>query len=175
MKYPITCVLGRRGSGKTLFMTALADQYAKEGVKVYANYHLKNIPYTFMSFKQLVEKVENQSLSDGVVFLDEIQQGADAYEFFSKKAKAVTTFATQIRKLHIVLYYSTQVFVYGAKRLRDQTNYIIECETTDEPGVTEVAIYDHMLKYTGELIREFVFDGRPYFGSYDTDELVGFE
>lgn len=174
MKYPITCILGVRGSGKTLFMTGLAHRYyLQDGVKIFANYHLKKIPYQYITFKELSTLPDY--LYDAVVFLDEIQVGADSYEIFKKSNKAITTFATQLRKRRITLYYSTQVFTMATKRLRQQTNFIIECHPTGNNGLVDILVFDRGLPFQQQLIKEFLFDGRPFFGAYDTDEVIEFE
>jgi hypothetical protein len=174
MKFPITCILGTRGSGKTLFMTGLAHRYfSKDKCKIYANYHLTKIPYQYITFAELATLPDD--LYDAVVFLDEIQVGADSYEIFKKSNKSITTFATQLRKRRITLYYSTQVFTMATKRLRQQTNFIIECHPTSMNGVVDVLIFDRALPFQQQLIKQFEFDGRPFFGAYDTDEVIEFD
>ena len=170
MQYPITCVLGERGSGKTLFMTYLAYHYAKQGKKIVCNYHLFGIPYTYMKVKEIAElKLE---IKDSIVFIDEGQEGADSYSFLRKATQKLTKFATQIRKLKIVMYYSTQVFGQIAKRLRDQTNFIIQMSETTQPGVSQASIFNYRQAYADDLIKKFLFDGREYFKFYDTEEII---
>ena len=155
-------------------MTSLAYRYyTHDHARVYANYHLTKIPYTPIDFKTLATLPDD--LYDAVVFLDEIQVGADAYEIFKRSNKAITTFATQLRKRRITLYYSTQVFTMATKRLRQQTNYIIECWATSQNGVIDIRVFDRALPYQEQLIKEFVLDGRPFFSHYDTDEVITFE
>ena len=173
MKYPIFCVLGDRGAGKTCLMTRMAYHYSKiDGLKIYSNFHLKDIPYTPISFAQLAQLPDY--LYNAIVLLDEIQIGADAYEIFKRSNKAITKFATQLRKRKITLYYSTQVFTMATKRLRQQTNYIIECNTTEHNGIFNIKTFDKNLPPKQQFINEFIFDGRPYFNMYDTDEVIDF-
>ena len=171
MEYPISCVLGARGSGKTLFMTSLAYAYHKEGKKIYANYHLIDIPYKHITFEELAALPAE--LNDAIVLLDEIQIGADAYEVFKKSNKMITVFATQLRKRKITLYYSTQVFTMVTKRLRQQTNYIIQCDPI-QAGITKISIFDRDKPFMDQYIKTFNFDGRPYFNKYDTNEVITF-
>lgn len=172
MKYPITCVLGQRGSGKTLFMTYLAHQYHKEGKKIYSNFTLKDIPYHAITFEKLASLPDE--LTDAVVFLDEIQIGADAYEVFKRSNKMITVFATQLRKRHITLYYSTQVFKMVTKRLRLQTNYIITFDSNTIPGFVNGQIYQYNTETYQDYIKSIKMDLRGYFNSYDTDEVITF-
>jgi hypothetical protein len=171
MKYPITCVLGQRGSGKTLFMTFLAYQYYLEGKKIYSNYHLKEIPYTYISFKELAELPEE--LNNAVVFMDEIQIGADSYEIFKRSNKMITVFATQLRKRKVTLYYSTQVFTMATKRLRQQTNFIIMCLPMKTLGFVHAEIWEYSGINT-QLIKPINLDLTKFFNHYDTDEVITF-
>jgi KaiC/GvpD/RAD55 family RecA-like ATPase len=170
VEYPISCVLGVRGSGKTLFMTSLAYKYAATGKKIIANYHLIDIEYTYMTFEE-ISKLPDE-LYNAVVLLDEIQIGADSYEIFKKSNKMITTFATQLRKRKIVMYYSTQVFTQTTKRLREQTNYIIQVENTNQKGISKISVFDREKFLDEQHLKSFVFDGRPYFNYYNTDEVV---
>lgn len=172
MNYPIFCVLGDRGAGKTCFMTRQAKHYADEGMKIFSNYHLIGIDYQPISFAQLA--ILPDYLENAVVFLDEIQIGADAYEIFKRSNKAITKFATQLRKRKITLYYSTQVFTMATKRLRQQTNFIIESHVTQTEGLFRIMVFDKNLPPKQQFINEFIFDGRPYFPMYDTDEVIDF-
>jgi GTPase SAR1 family protein len=170
MKYPITAVLGQRGSGKTLFMTYLAHEYHKEGKKIYANYHLKEIPYTYITFEELSKLPD--WLYDGIVFLDEIHIGADSYEVFKKSNKMITTFATQLRKRRITLFYSTQVFKMATKRLRDQTNFLMTCDHTQPPGFVKIELYEYITNVAHNYIKTITHNLTKFFTAYDTDEVI---
>lgn len=170
MKYPITAILGQRGSGKTLFMTYLAHQYHAEGKKIFSNFQLKKIPYTPITFSELAKLPE--WLYDGVVFLDEIHIGADSYEVFKKSNKMITTFATQLRKRRITLFYSTQVFKMATKRLRDQTNFLMTCDHTQPPGFVKIEVYEYIAYHSHEYIKTITHNLTPFFDAYDTDEVI---
>jgi GTPase SAR1 family protein len=170
MKYPITAVLGQRGSGKTLFMTYLAHQYHAEGKKIFSNFQLKKIPYTPITFAELAKLPE--WLYDGVVFLDEIHIGADSYEVFKKSNKMITTFATQLRKRRITLFYSTQVFKMATKRLRDQTNFLMTCDHTQPPGFVKIEVYEYIAYHAHNYIKTITHNLTQFFDAYDTDEVI---
>jgi len=171
MKYPITCVLGERGSGKTLFMTFLAYQYYLEGKKIFSNYHLKEIPYTYITFKELASLPDE--INNAVVFMDEIQIGADSYEIFKRSNKMITVFATQLRKRKITLYYSTQVFTMATKRLRQQTNFIIMCLPMKHPGLVNSEVWEYSGINT-KYLKSINLDLKEFFIHYDTDEVISF-
>jgi GTPase SAR1 family protein len=170
MKYPITAVLGQRGSGKTLFMTYLAHQYYAEGKKIFSNFQLKKIPYTPITFSELAKLPE--WLYDGVVFLDEIHIGADSYEVFKKSNKMITTFATQLRKRRITLFYSTQVFKMATKRLRDQTNFLLTCDHNQPPGFVKIEVYEYIAYSAHNYIKTISLNLTSFFNAYDTDEVI---
>jgi hypothetical protein len=172
MEYPIVGIVARRGYGKTLLLTKLADMYHRAGVPIFANFSL-DIPHYEIDFNEIA--TFPPYLHDCVLLIDEAHVGTDAYNFWSKIVKDITDFITQTRKLHITLYYSTQVFTQVAKRLRDQTDYIFECEHAysynglRKPDYFRVNIYD---KFTDEYIKTFEYNGRPYYNKYNTDELI---
>ena len=129
MKYPIRAVVGRRGSGKTLFLTYTADYLSKSGKLVVANFHLFDIDYQYMSFKDIYKNLND--LYDCILMLDEGHVGSDAYDFFRKNTRKLTDFITQIRKRHIEIWTTTQIFKQLTKRFRDQVDYIYLAQATD--------------------------------------------
>jgi archaellum biogenesis ATPase FlaH len=168
---PIMCVLGDRGDGKTLLMTGLGYLYNKvDGMKVYANYHLIGIPYEYITFEILASFPED--LVNAVVLMDEAHIGADAYEVFRKTVKAITTFATQLRKRNVILIWSTQRFNTVAKRLRQMTNYVLEVQKTNIEGMIDIKVFDRSQPASNSFLNEFIFNGKKYFKMYDTNEII---
>ena len=170
VEYPIISMIGDRGDGKTLTMTALAYMYHKLGFKIYANFRLINIPYEPITFEKLATFPDD--LRDGVVLIDEAHIGADAYQVFRQRVQDITKFTTQLRKRRIILYFSTQIFTTVAKRLRQLTNYIFECNKTDIKGVIRVNVFDRSMVINGGYINTFIMDGRQFFDYYDTNEII---
>lgn len=177
MKYPVFCLLGDRGSCKTLFMVYLAEQYAKAGTPVIANFHLYGIPFTYMSFATIIKTFEEEpeSLKNSVIFMDEILSGADAYEFYKKHNRQIVRLITQIRKFHTVVFYTAQSYDQPTKRLRGQTNYIFEFIPSNIDGIATIEKYDKTQALDNQFIGAVLFDGRKYFDKYDTDEIVFFD
>lgn len=173
VKYPITAIVGNRGSGKTCFMTFLALKYHAEGKAIYSNYHLHNIPYKPMTLKEMAELPEE--LTNAVVLMDELHVGADSYDFMKSSSKAFYMFATQLRKRKVNWYYTTQIFTQVAKRIRMQTDYLITMENTKKEHLFNVHIYDRRkVENVNDPINRFTFDGTAYFSEYDTDEVILF-
>lgn len=173
--YPITAILGRRGDGKTCFATFLAKLDAARGRKIYANYTLIGIPYEKITLSQVAQLPE--WLHDATIILDEIQEGADSREIFKSGNKQITKLATQLRKRKLTLYYTTQVITMVDKRMRQQTDYLVECEATDKVNPTHfrVRVYDRELPFNTDMINEFIFNGEPIFKHYDTNEVIHYD
>jgi len=171
MEYPIVGIIGRRGSGKTLYLSKLATEYYRNNVPIFANFSL-DIPHYEIDFNEIA--TFPPYLHDCVLLIDEAHVGTDAYRFWSQIVKDITDFITQTRKLHITMYYSTQVFTQVAKRLRDQTDYIFQCEPLFINGVRKLDYFkvDIFDKFTDEYIATDVYNGKPYYDKYNTDELI---
>lgn len=174
---PIVAVVGNKGAGKTLFLTYLAEfAHYKQKRTVYSNFKLHNIPYKEFDYQMLLDLPEE--MNNGLLLMDEAHMGADAYEFLGKSSKAITTLATQLRKRNLDLYMSTQRFTFITKRLRDLTDYIFALEVAKDVnnniirGVANVEIYDRNDRFNDKPINKFIFDGRKYFGHYDTDQVI---
>jgi hypothetical protein len=171
IQQPIILILADRGEGKTLLATGLAYMYhTVDHLSIVTNYTLYNIPYRKMGFKTLLKHMD--TLSDCLLILDEVHTMSDAYEFFTKSVKKLTTFVTQLRKRHITLIIITQRNNFIAKRLRQMVNYVMECSRTDVVGVVDVKVFDLSLPQSQSFVKEFVFDGRQFFDYYDTNEVI---
>ena len=169
-EYPITCILGDRGWGKTVTMTMLAKKYHDEGLTIFSNYKLIGIPYQHIEFNDIVDFPEY--LHDGIILLDEVHIGTDAYAFFTSRVKKITEFATQTRKLRLLMFYSTQVFTQPAKRLRDLTNYIIYCEPDEIKNWFILNIYDRSKVSEDGYVKSIKYNAKPYYSMYDTNEII---
>lgn len=167
MQYPINAIIGDRGAGKTCFMTALAEAYYNEGKSIFTNYKLFNIPHKRITLQEMLTLPDY--LNNSVVLIDEIHIWADAYDFLGKPARALASFATQLRKRQVTWYYTTQVFTQVPKRIRQQTNYFIMAQAMKKKGIFEIQILE---KSTYHLINKLKFDGTPYFDKYDTNEVI---
>lgn len=172
--YPLTAVLGDTGDGKTVTLTALAYVYDRLGYKVYANFELKGIPYTPITFQDLIKF--DGSIKDGVVLIDEGHVGLDALSFWSQLAKDINVFTTQRRKLKISMYISTQNFMSLTRRMRTLVNYVMECnffEEENEAGdIIPVVRFITRDRNNFRKINTFYYNAKPFFDMYDTDEII---
>lgn len=167
-EYPIVCILGRRGAGKSLFGVKLADDYHKAGITIFSNYHI-TIPHHPIDFNELASFPDY--LHDCVILMDEMHIGSDAYDFWKQRVKNITDFITQIRKRRITLYYMTQVWKQVAKRLRDQTDYIFQCSNLMNDRYI-VEIFDRYQSPPDDYITSIIYDGSKYYKMFDTNQLI---
>lgn len=168
MEYPIIGIVGRRGFGKTAFMTAIGYDSYLEGYKVFSNYKLK-FPHEYISLEELADLPLR--LHDCVVMMDEFHMGADAYDFFTKRARSITKFVTQLRKRRVTFLYTTQYIDQIAKRLRIQTDYIFMMRPEGKGRFTAY-VRDPHLPYDEQIVNAITRDLTPVFPLYDTNEII---
>lgn len=171
MEFPIICILGNRGAGKTLLMTALAkDSFITEKKNIFANYTLKGFHYRSIKVSELGKFPD--WLTDGIILIDEMQVGGDAYNFLHKNVKGMTDFITQIRKRRLTFIYTTQRFRTVTKRLRDQTDFIYECEEGLTKGDVILEIHDLHKPDDLSFVSKHELSLQAYFKNYDTNEII---
>lgn len=117
---------GNMREGKTLNMTATGVIFgvAVGSIPLYANYHIQGYPGPFTYFKKWreLEKVENS-----IILYDELGAAFDARNFKSKDQMIFTHLFSQMGKLGNTFMYTTQRPFQIEKRVREQTDYVIEC------------------------------------------------
>lgn len=170
-----TGIIGESGSGKSSLETAyLYDAYLK-GVKVFANYQLY-FPFTYMTFQEMIELPEE--IEGGILGMDELQKGADSYEFFSKPSKKLTTFVSEFRKREFRGIYTVPRFRWVALRLREITGQFILTEDIDKnkPSHTrencDAKFHLTYLDDDLEIINERDFDGKPFQHLYNDKFII---
>lgn len=175
-------ILGDRGSFKSCFMTSLLAIDAREGREIVANYSLFFPPEYHVSkatFEEIAALAENSVALRGCsIGVDELGVGADSYDFMNKTPRKITALVAQLRKDRAIFYYNAQRFNTIALRLRDQTDAFFLCEDVDKlenPGPRHRETCKgiaHITQCDADLntIREFYFDGKPWYNYYDTDE-----
>lgn len=170
--YPIIGIVGVRGAGKSITMRTLAEAYSEVGKAIFSNFTMFDIEFTYANFETVA--VFPDWLHDGVIFLDEAHVGMDAYEVFNKRVQNITKFITQLRKRRLILFFSTQVFTTVAKRLRLQTDYILECHNPKD-GTIDIRVYDRHDPINNGFLGEFSIYVKPFFKKYDTNEIIELE
>lgn len=172
MDYPIICILGDRGDGKTLTARALADMYAKDGKDIIANFDMYEIKYRKAGIKGAIKHFPE--LYDTVLIFDEIGTATDAYQFWKKEVVAFTDFLTQLRKRRIVMILTIQRYKRMAPRLRDMIDYFFQVHKVDSAlaGEIKIDVFNAKEIPPDDFIQTKILHGKKYFDLYDTNELI---
>jgi len=164
-------VIGRRGSGKTLFIMLLVLIFSES--PVYSNFKLKSEKYNRFRLKFLHELPLHVNLG-----LDEIYALFDARSSMSHVNNAGSYLAFQLRKTDTNIYLSTTQFDSAEKRFREEYDYLVECERVPNESGDDWHYWDFLYKITesrtGMEVLKLVsyVDVEPYFKYFDTNELI---
>lgn len=161
--------------------------------EITANFKL-NFAHHRRSFDQIREEVAKAgkngyvpSFAGHIIALDELGIGADSYDFFTKDTRQITELVLEIRKLGCIVYYTVQRFGLIARRLRDQTDGFVLMRDLDKGKMTYpdgspakrhrdvcdgLAQYQFVDSYQEPIGRPKLFDGKPWYEYYDTDEFI---
>lgn len=178
LDWPIICVLGKIGKGKSLSETFIAKLFEHFLIQnnltkahIFSNLTLYDINYWKKVKAKDIVKMPLW-LQDGILILDEMHsEGGDRYNFMSPVARKIDEFVGQIRKRNLALIYSAQVYSQIMKGLRDLTYYFFVISKTIE-GLTKIEIVARE-GYT--KLNEFVLDLSDFYNNYDTKELITLE
>lgn len=168
---PINLVIGERGAGKTLLVVGLASLLQKSGMKLISNVSFHTVPFRRMTFAQFV--AEADTIRDTVAVFDEFHVGADSYKWWSQKVNVITAFLTQTRKRNVIMFLTTQRMDTIASRARKMVDYVYQVEAgQDHEGQVYCEIFDRRKPEPDDFVKAFMFDGRPFFDEYDTNEII---
>lgn len=178
----IHLILGRQGSGKTLFIVKKAYDAYKAGKIIYSNVHLK-FPYKKLNYKDVI----NCRLENAVVILDEIHQLLPARNSTSRRNREICdSFLSMVRKKGLEIYGTTQTPRKVDIRFREEADYwymcrkfafikgnFIEIISNDNlnPKIPIIVRLDVQEMITGNTIN-ISFTGNSYFDLYDTTQVI---
>lgn len=120
------CGLG--GSGKTLSMVEYLKRMREKypNVKIYTNFNCSIADGQINNWEELINYDNGD---EGIIFgFDEIHLTFASTEW-EKCPSNMLEYISQQRKLHKQIVASSQVFTRIDKKLREQTNYVIECKS----------------------------------------------
>ena len=168
---PINLVIGERGAGKTLLVVGLGTLLQKSGMKLVSNVSFHSVPFRRMTFAQFVADAD--TIRDTVAIFDEFHVGADSYKWWSQKVNVITAFLTQTRKRNVIMFLTTQRMDTIASRARKMVDYVYQVEAgSDYNGQVYCEIFDRRKPEPDDFVKAFMFDGRPFFDEYDTNEII---
>lgn len=162
----IQAYVGLPGTGKTYALVMDAIPLIKEGIQknytVYSNFPIKwrekHKGKTFEYHSICLNPVDFMDaleyISPAVFLVDEANIIFSSYDWKNIERGMLNRFA-QGRKLGLDFYYTSQRYGHSLKRLRDLTNYVIQCKKMNIFGLT---FFRHI--YYNPLIfdRENLFD-----------------
>jgi hypothetical protein len=176
----LVAFVGKMGSGKTLSMSYFGNIMQQDGYTIASNYGLR-YPHRKITKKEIEDygkKNTKTQIIDTCFLLDEAQTILDCREFH--KHRLITYWILQTRKRRCHIFYTTQQFFSVEKRLRENTDFVIECEPIRDNDGCYVASALSVNSYLGRgrfcpektLILKA---SKEQFGLYDTNEIIRFD
>jgi len=176
----IHLVLGKQGSGKTLFLIKKAYEAYKSGKKVYSNVAL-TFPYDPIDYNDII----NYKYSDAVVIIDEIHILLPARRSTSEiNMNICLGFLSMARKKKLEIYGSTQNARKVDVLFREEVDYFYKCtkwgyirtwqimNSNEDLGDTPIVIMLDVLEtYEGHTLKDF-FLANPYYNAYDSTQII---
>jgi Fe-S cluster biosynthesis and repair protein YggX len=160
-------------SGKSLSMTRYVVKYYRAGYKIYSNIKF-NFPYTEYTLNELVDFANNDiSLKKSIIIIDEAHIFLDSRNSQSKKNRIISYFLLQTRKKGCHLFWTSQRFHQIDKRLRDNSDVLIQCKTKKSRDGTQYTLnnINILLENSIKTVND-VFVSSNYFDAYDSYEVV---
>lgn len=132
-----------------------------------------SFPYEKLTLKDLMEYTsESDKFQNAIVVLDEIHIFIDSRRSVSSRNVIISYFLTQTRKKGVLLFWTSQQAHQVDKRLRSNSDFIIECSKT-KIGEMLIVIND-IIVMDGRTFKEW-FIGNDYFEFYDTTQTISIE
>lgn len=178
----IHLVIGRQGSGKTLFLVRQAWLTHLRNADVYSNVHLK-FDYKQLDYKDIVDC----KLSNCMTLLDEGHQLLPSRLALRKINREICdNFISMVRKQNNELYISTQFERKIDVRVRIEADYVYYCTkyaySNDKwtevlhsfplhPSIPIMVKLEIEESYSGNIVETF-FLANEYFDKFDTNQIV---
>lgn len=164
-------VIGKMGSGKTLFTTYVGFLNYAMGRRVISNYNLtfpSGYPGTVETLDpEMLYEITNDELVDCVLLLDEIWVFMDSWLSGSKQNRLLSYLMLQSRKRDVDIFGTAQSNMQFANRFRNNVDYRI---TTKMHG--DYLIWKLWEETTGHLIDKFSVNGAYLYDLYNTKEII---
>lgn len=178
----IIALLGDIGSGKTALLTAILYDAHLAGKPIIANYGLE-FPCLHLTYAQLAELPP--TLKNAYIGSDELQRGADAYDFLAPRSRKLITLSEQLRKRNATWIFTTQRLHKVVLRLREVVQEFYLCVDLDASTVDHSIVnadghpihckgqmHIRKLNEEQELVGSFIFDSTKVRHLYNSNEIV---
>lgn len=138
-----------------------------EDIKIFANFHLKGIRYVFMPLSSIIEHLNDGSLKDCYLIIDEAYIAGDRREGLSPLVKTISKLGWQIGKRHIhFIMCLPDSSVLDLRLQKIETEHIV-C-SYDEFTRKITMFIKNRKRY--KKTREVSYYAPLYWKYYDTDE-----
>ena len=178
----ISLIIGRQGSGKTLFLAKKAYEYYLEGKTIYSNIKL-NFSYKSIDYNDII----HCRLKNAVVIIDEIHLLLSARNSMCKRNRLICDgFISMVRKMGLDVLGSTQTERKVDIRFREEKDFLYACnkyayindkwiEVLHNQNMDKKIPIMICLDIREEFSMNWIamsFIGNDYFDLYDTTEVV---
>lgn len=199
----VVMITGSRGSGKSLFMTALAVADLRKGKSVWSNMPVKVVGTVRKKYNLPLLKTKpldmdafyalSEELQDGVVCIDEAQNMGDSRASLTLKNRLLNAIIAQVRKRSLNVYFTVQDPSWVDVRLRFATDVEVECyDLAYSPwGRSKNVAYGELIRChfkdlsgyktgqsffkTGKYYKRNILKGSRYWSCYDSKAVTDLE
>ena len=193
----VTCLLGRRGSGKTLMLCRLAvEEWIRANKKGYKDFHiyhngfLNNNADIFkidgkvtgriqdVGLMDIIETVQTgrTKLENGLLMIDEVTSiGDNRYGASSYGGVLFSHYILMIRKRGMSCLYATQFEHSIDRRLKEQTDIVGYCQSAPRDKGKQVGVtYVHQGTFgpEGEKRKKLYYNMEQMWDVYDTYKMI---
>lgn len=138
-------------------------------LKIFCNFHLFGMRYTFIpSFQHLARWLEDGTIAEGYLVIDEYYLGGFARESMSVLTRRLAQLSQQFRKRQLEVIIMCQLARMADWTMRMTPTEFISCSYDEKTHKVTLQIRKKGVR--GE--RKVSFDVRLYWGNYWTNELV---
>lgn len=166
---------GNQREGKSLGTTAFALWCSRllGFIPIVANYHFTNLEPN-QPFKYFEKPSELKEIFNSIIVYDEIGTSADSRTWGSKEQVLFSHAFAQMGKRGNTFIYTAQRDYLVEKRVRQQTDFVIECEKDYYTGVLYQTWWNAQRgRDKAKLIGTYtVNDPTTIYGFYDTYEVI---
>lgn len=166
------------GTGKTCSMTGFLYQDYLEGKKVFTNYHTE-FSEDILGFQSMINKLKGVHSPDTILGISEMQTVLNSLGSTQQQVLFIDSFASQLRKIDVDIYYDTQRLMNIHKRLRVHTDVILipyKCHLDNSPCYFNRCKKPHKIfVYSQKPFKEkpiICFDASEVGKLYDTLEII---
>jgi hypothetical protein len=172
---PCTAIIGKPRTGKTLFLTAIAETDFRKGRSIYSNYTL-SFPHKKYSIDDLLSiSTMEMEISEKTVVMQEASKWFDSRRSGRNENVLLSSFTGQSGKRDIDIYYDDQFMTRIDRGLRDITDYsfVSNCirDSNKNPILFEYTMYGGYFVYPmNRTLRIPASKMLKYYEMYNTRE-----